>query len=92
MATALVLQGVGNGVARPSLTAVLTNAVDEIASRLAQAPATPVREAKALIDKAHLRGLDEGMDAEAEAQMRCMSDEGFADAVMSGVQRLSSRG
>jgi EmrB/QacA subfamily drug resistance transporter len=29
MVAGLVLQGVGNGVARPSLTAVLTNAVDE---------------------------------------------------------------
>jgi len=65
--------------------------VDDIATRLAAAPATPVREAKALIDRAHQRGLDDGMDAEAEAQMRCMSDEGFGEAVMAGVQRLSSR-
>ena len=66
--------------------------VDDIAARLAAAPTTPVREAKALIDRAHMRDLDGGMDAEAEAQMRCMSDEGFGDAVMAGVQRLSSRG
>ena len=31
------------------------------------------------------------MDAEAEAQMRCMSDDGFAEAVMAGVQRMASR-
>lgn len=64
--------------------------VDEIATRIAAAPAAPVREAKALIDKAHTRTLEDGMDAEGEAQMRCMSDAGFAEAVMAGMQRLTS--
>jgi enoyl-CoA hydratase/carnithine racemase len=68
----------------------LTATVDEIAGRLAEAPATPVREAKALIDRAHTRDVDDGMDAEAEAQLRCMSDAGFAEVVMAGVQRLTS--
>jgi enoyl-CoA hydratase/carnithine racemase len=69
----------------------LTATVDEIASRIAEAPAVPVREAKALVERAYLRDLEDGMDAEAEAQMRCMSDPGFADAVMAGVQRRAAR-
>ncbi|MGH2753754.1 MAG: hypothetical protein ACRDLB_04915, partial [Actinomycetota bacterium] len=63
-----------------------------LATRLTEAPRLPVRESKALIDLAHTRALEDGMDAEAEAQMRCMSDEGFGDAVMAGVQKLARRG
>jgi enoyl-CoA hydratase/carnithine racemase len=69
----------------------LTATVDEIAGRLAEAPAITVREAKALIDRAHTRNLEDGMDAEAEAQMRCMSDAGFAEAVAAGVQRRAAK-
>jgi enoyl-CoA hydratase/carnithine racemase len=69
----------------------LTETVNDIAARIAASPPVPVREAKSLIERAHLRGLEDGMDAEAEAQMRCMSDEGFADAVMAGVQRRAPR-
>jgi enoyl-CoA hydratase/carnithine racemase len=69
----------------------LTATVDEIAGRLAKAPPVPVAESKALIERAHLRDLEDGMDAEAEAQMHCMSDPGFGDAVMAGVQQRASR-
>ena len=66
--------------------------VDDLATRLIDAPRLPVRESKALMDMAHTRALEDGMDAEAAAQMRCMSDEGFGDAVRAGVQKLVRRG
>ena len=65
----------------------LSKATDELAERLIAAPATPVREAKKLIDAARQRSLEEGMDAEAAAQLRCMSDADFAGALMAGLQR-----
>ena len=68
----------------------LMTTVDDLAKRLADMPSTPIREAKALIDRAHTRDTDDGMDAEAEAQMRCMSDPAFSEAVMAGVQRKAA--
>ncbi|MEA2499017.1 MAG: 3-hydroxypropionyl-coenzyme dehydratase [Actinomycetota bacterium] len=70
----------------------LTKATDELADRLIAAPATPVREAKALVEGARLRSLEEGMDAEAAAQLRCMSDREFAEILMAGLQKKAARG
>jgi enoyl-CoA hydratase/carnithine racemase len=65
----------------------LAAATDELAARLAAAPVTPVREVKLLIEAAHTRALADGMDAEARSQMKCMTDPGFAETVMKGMQR-----
>jgi enoyl-CoA hydratase/carnithine racemase len=62
---------------------------DELAARLAEAPPVPVREAKRVIESASQRSLDEGMDAEAAAQLVCMTDPGFGDVLSAGLQRKS---
>jgi enoyl-CoA hydratase/carnithine racemase len=69
----------------------LLREADALADRLAEAPVTVVREAKALADRAHLLDTAQGMDAEAEAQARCMSAPDFAEAMMKGVQRMTRR-
>jgi enoyl-CoA hydratase/carnithine racemase len=67
----------------------LAPATDELAARLAAAPPVPVREAKRVIDGAPLRSLEEGMDAEAAAQLACMTDPRFGEVLSSGLQRKS---
>jgi enoyl-CoA hydratase/carnithine racemase len=69
----------------------LQAATDELAGRLAEAPVTPVREAKKLIDGSASLSVTDGMDAEAAAQLTCMSAPDFADNLMAGLQKLSSR-
>lgn len=64
--------------------------VDDLVERLAAVPATPAREAKALIDRAHLGDVAAGMDAEASAQERCMTSPDFAEAVTRGLERRRS--
>jgi enoyl-CoA hydratase/carnithine racemase len=67
----------------------LERAADELAERLAAAPITPVREAKLLIEAAPRVNQSDGMDAEARAQMRCMTDPNFGATLTSGLQRRS---
>lgn len=70
----------------------LMDRVDELAARLAEAPFTPVRQAKRLIDGAVGLSVEEGMDAEVVAQMTCMTAPDFGENLARGMQRLSSRG
>jgi enoyl-CoA hydratase/carnithine racemase len=67
----------------------LQRSTDELAGRLAEAPVTPVRQAKKLIDASASLSVNDGMDAEAEAQLACMSAPDFADNLMAGLQKLS---
>ncbi len=69
--------------------AALQEATDELAGRLAEAPVTPVRQAKKLIDASASLSVNDGMDAEAAAQLACLSAPDFADNLMSGLQKLS---
>ncbi len=55
--------------------------VDGLASRLAAPPHVAKREAKKLLDRAHLVSQSEGMDAEAAAQLTCMASPEFAEAL-----------
>lgn len=64
--------------------------VDRLAEQLGAAPAVPAREAKALIDRAHVHDTQTGMDAEAAAQERCMTAPDFADALTRGLERRRS--
>lgn len=68
----------------------LVGATDELAERLMRAPVTPVREAKRLIESAPRKSLDEGMDGEAQAQMRCMTDPDFGATLSSGLHERTS--
>lgn len=65
----------------------LAERVDGLVRQLDSAPPTPVREAKALIDRAHIRDTETGMDAEAVAQERCMTSPDFADALRRGLEK-----
>ncbi|HEU4480655.1 MAG TPA: enoyl-CoA hydratase/isomerase family protein [Actinomycetota bacterium] len=69
----------------------LQERADAVAGRLAEGPTTVMREAKALADRAHLLDVAAGMDAEAEAQARCMSAPDFGEAMMKGIQRMTRR-
>jgi enoyl-CoA hydratase/carnithine racemase len=59
---------------------------EALCDALHQAPRTPAHEAKALIDRHHLVDVQEGMDAEAAAQERCMTSADFAETLMRGLQ------
>lgn len=65
----------------------LEAAVEGLAKKLIDAPKTPVRESKALIDRAHLNDLGDGMDAEAVAQKRCMTSPEFGENLLRGLQQ-----
>lgn len=64
---------------------------DDLAAAIAAAPRGPVRETKALIDASRDLDVEAGFDAEAAAQERCMSDPGFAEAMLAGVQRVMQK-
>ncbi|MDP9069411.1 MAG: enoyl-CoA hydratase/isomerase family protein [Actinomycetota bacterium] len=76
--------GLAEGVV-PASDLVVT--VDEVAARLAEPPHTAKRWAKRLVDRAHLVSQTDGMDAEAEAQLACMSSPEFPDAVARSLAR-----
>lgn len=65
----------------------LDDRVDRLAAAISQRPAVPVREAKALVDTAWAGDIAAGMDREADAQERCMTDPSFATAMMEGLQK-----
>ncbi len=65
----------------------LAAAADDLAERLAQPPHAAKRLAKGLIDSAHLVSQSDGMDAEAAAQLQCMSSPEFPAAVARSLQR-----
>lgn len=69
----------------------LAERVDELAQRLQEAPFTPVRQAKALIDRAIGRSVEEGMEAEMVAQMACMTASDFGENLMRGLARVSNK-
>ena len=66
----------------------LGRAVDDLAQRLAEAPLTPTRQAKQLIDGAPFLPYAQGMDREAEAQEACMTAPDFAENMMKGISKL----
>jgi enoyl-CoA hydratase len=59
----------------------LEQTVDEIARSVAAAPPLAARAVKQLIDAAHRRTVEEGMDAEAEAQIRMFASNDVGEAV-----------
>lgn len=61
---------------------------DGLAAAIAEAPEVPVVEAKALIDAGPDLDVPGGFDAEAAAQVRCMTDPGFAEAMLAGVRKV----
>jgi enoyl-CoA hydratase/carnithine racemase len=69
----------------------LATATDDLAERLAGAAPRPVREAKALVENAGRVSLEDGMDAEALAQARCMTDPAFGDALSAGLTKRAAR-
>lgn len=54
---------------------------DDLAERIAAAPPLAVQAVKALVDAAHLRTLEQGMDGEAEAQMKMFASNDVGEAV-----------
>ncbi|MFP5298561.1 MAG: enoyl-CoA hydratase/isomerase family protein [Actinomycetota bacterium] len=66
----------------------LESAAAELAGRLAEAPFTPVREAKRLIDASSALSVEQGMDAEMAAQIACMTAGDFGENLSKGLQRL----
>jgi enoyl-CoA hydratase/carnithine racemase len=61
--------------------AELGSTVDDLAVKLAAPPHLAKRQAKLLIDRAHLVSQAEGMDAEAAAQIECMTSPEFPEAI-----------
>lgn len=68
-------------------TGELISTVDELAAKLAGPPHIAKRQAKRLADGAHLVTQAQGMDAEAEAQIACMTSPEFPEAVARALQR-----
>ena len=68
-------------------TGELTATVDELAVKLAAPPHVAKRQAKRLADGAHLVTQGEGMDAEADAQIACMTSSEFPEAIARSLQR-----
>lgn len=87
----------GEEASRIGLVDVLTapeeldDSVGRLAKQIADAAPTPLREAKALIDRAHVRDTEAGMDAEAAAQERCLTSSDFAAAITRAMQRRDAR-
>lgn len=69
----------------------LDAAVEDVVDSIDSSPTRPVLEAKALIDGSHLLATEEGMDAEAASQARCMTDPEFANALASGLQKRARK-
>ena len=65
----------------------LAATADELAARLARVPATVATEAKRLLDAAPRLDIAAGMDAEAQAQLRCMAAPEFGQAVRGATAR-----
>lgn len=65
--------------------------VDSLAERLVDAPLTPTRRSKKLIDEAPFLDYHSGMDREAEAQEACMTAPDFAENLMKGMSKLGRR-
>lgn len=59
----------------------LSSTVDDLAAKLAAPPHVAKRQAKKLADGAHLVSQADGMDAEATAQIECMTSPEFPEAV-----------
>lgn len=70
----------------------LQREVSALAERLIDAPLSPTRESKRLIDSAPRLSLAEGMDAEAVAQERCMTAPDFAENMMRGITKMQGPG
>lgn len=68
----------------------LETTVDDLAERLEAAPRTVVTQAKQLID-AGFPAVSDGMDAEIQAQIACMSSPAFGETLMQGL-RAAGRG
>lgn len=65
--------------------------VDELAEVIAAAPPLAVRAVKRLVDAAHLRSLEQGMDGEAEAQMKMFGSSDFGEAIASFFEKRPPR-
>ncbi len=65
----------------------LAGTIDDLADRLAAPPHLAKRQAKVLIDRAHLVTQIEGMDAEAAAQLECMTSPEFPAAITRSLSR-----
>lgn len=65
--------------------------VSDLAERLSEAPFSPTRASKRLIDGAPFLNYADGMDAEAAAQETCMTAPDFGENMMRGIQSLQSR-
>lgn len=65
--------------------------VDGLVARLLEGSATAQRESKMLIEASNHLSVAAGMDAEATAQIRCMTAPEFAETLMKGMQRVSAR-
>ena len=65
--------------------------VDSLAERLIDAPLTPTRRAKALIDGAPFVDYPTGMDREAEAQEACMTAQDFGENLLRGMSKLGRK-
>ena len=70
-------------------SAELSGTVDDLAAHLAAPPNVAKRQAKMLIDRAHLVSQAEGMDSEAAAQVECMTSPEFLEAVARSLSRHS---
>lgn len=64
---------------------------DDVAGRLAAAPPLAVREVKKLVDAAHLRSVNEGMDGEAAAQERMFASSDVGEAVTAFFEKRPPR-
>lgn len=65
----------------------LASRADDLAAKLAAPPHVAKRRAKKLIDGAHLVSQSEGMDAEAAAQLECMTSPEFPEAIARALRR-----
>ena len=65
--------------------------VDELARTVAAAPPLAVREVKKLVDEAHRRSVEEGMDGEAAAQERMFASNDVGEAVAAFFEKRPPR-
>ncbi len=59
----------------------LDAAVDDLATRIAQAPPLAARQAKRLVNLSRITELEAGMDEEARAQVEMLSSNDFTEAI-----------
>lgn len=69
----------------------LAGAANELAERLASAPPLAVRAVKRLVDAAPYRSLEQGMDAEAQAQMEMFASTDATEAVAAFFEKRPPR-